>query len=172
MFCEEIVMRFQHIICFILFITFSNSYARDNNEFGFMETDIECNSKKITATSNCIQGEIAGYQICYSQEFIFNQKDGNLIIVKSEGSLVKDEISGAYILDYIASDWTCGYFFENNFIIVKYNNGGNCLDCEFYMLYDLSGVKLTDKKSFDIVSKKIKLVKGWSKNLKRIHLNN
>lgn len=165
-------MRFQHIICFILFITFSNAFARDDNEFGFMKTDIECNSKKITATSNCIKGKISGYQICYSQEFIFNEKNDNLIIVKAEGSLVKDEISGAYILDYIASDWACDYGFKSNFLIVRYSNGGNCLDCEFYMIYNLSGVKLTDKKSFDIVSKKIKLVKGWSRNLKRINLNN
>lgn len=165
-------MRFQYIICFILFITFSNSYARDDNEFGFIKTDIECNSKKITAISNCIKGKISGYQMCYSQEFFFDEKDDHLITVKAEGSLVNDEISGDYILDYIASDWTCGYGIKNNFLIVRYHNGGNCLDCEFYMIYDLSGVKLTDKKSFDIVSKKIKLVKGWRKNLKRINLNN
>lgn len=86
--------------------------------------------------------------------------------------MVKDEISGDCILDYIASDWACDYGFKSNFLIVRYSNGGNCLDCEFYMIYDLSGVKLTDKKSFDIASKKIKLVKWWSKNLKRINLNN
>lgn len=158
----------RYLIVFLLF--YNKAYAIEHSDSYSTTAKITCNSTEITATTTCISGDLAGYPVCQTQEFGFHRENGKSITIKAEGLLIKPESQEAEMLDYLASAWTCATGMNGIYLIVNYYNGGNCSECEFYEIYDLNGTKLTKKrrKSFDITTKKLKIIGGWSKNLKEV----
>jgi hypothetical protein len=122
-------------------------FAESFREIQSATTKILCGGSEITVVTTCSAEMLGGFPSCQEQDFLFHSK-GVSFKVKAAGFLIKPKKSEPRLLDYIASDLACQVnpmSSDENYIVVRYYNGGNCLECELYVVYDLQGNVLMDR---------------------------
>ncbi|WP_348757203.1 hypothetical protein [Candidatus Methylocalor cossyra] len=161
-------MLLQYIKYSILILVFNNALAGESYESRTLTTKIVCNATEVTVTTTCVSGDFGPFPSCQAQDFVFSGKNGTFRI-KGAGILSYHE-SEPPSLDYIATGWACASGLSGkNYLVASYYNGGNCCECELYMIYDLNGKMLTKrtKGSELVVSKKLGLtVQGHMREIK------
>lgn len=143
---------------FFLIFIFCNAIAENAREIRSATTKMQCGNSEVTVVTICGAEMLGGFPSCQEQDFIFYNNEKPFKI-KAAGFLIKANKSEPRLLDYVASDWACQASPDGNYIVVRYYNGGNCLECELHMIYNLQGKVLTDRnnKSFNAIHTKMRL---------------
>lgn len=132
-------------------------------QYYIKESNLSCGSVDIRIVTKCFESQNNLFPACFEQNvsFIDNKNDVILSTIERPGEVALAEL---------AMSWACVTGKNEQFLLIGYYNGGNCEDCEWYELFDLSGHKLASSNnklrdngsdSFEHVHKKLRLPKIW-----------
>jgi hypothetical protein len=111
------------------------------------DADLVCRGVRVALEAHCSGRANPAYPSCQSERLSFiNMKTGKAKTVPGAGALIRGGEGGkgqAKILDGLASGWTCVRGSKSWYIVVRYDNGGNCKHCEWHEIYTLQGKWLT-----------------------------
>jgi hypothetical protein len=126
-------------------------------------TDMYCGGMKIQAVTRCVGESSPAIPDCAEQTFSFvDDATGKKVSSPAAGQLVavknaKGELIGKY-LDALATGWVCARGRTQSYLIVWYNTGGNCPECEWQEILDLNGKKIAS--TLPKTKKNLKSYKG------------
>lgn len=116
-------------------------YAKDHR------AELTCQGVRVTLKTRCAGSTDQPYPSCQSEKLSFrNPKTGKTKVVAGAGVLVRAGDRGrtqAKVLDGLASGWTCSHGSKGWYLVVRYDNGGNCMQCEWHEIYSPQGKWLT-----------------------------
>lgn len=127
------------------------------------ESYLSCNQITIHVKTKCLDNDDNLFPSCLEQKIFFVDKNTN-------GAFSKIEKNSNIALDELAMSWACINGEKEQFLIIGYYNGGNCENCEWYEIFNLSGQKLASSKDklrngkpdfFEKTYKKLGLPKHW-----------
>jgi len=143
------------LIILVLFPNFNLSCAGDPY---VKTTEIKCKDVKVQIKTECLDDTNKAFPNCISQNISFiDYKTGKSITIPSSGKLTKNSYDPIRILDTLVSKLACVEGGNAIYLLIGYYNGGNCEECEWYEILDLSGKNLAS-------SRKIKGLKGKYEN--------
>ncbi len=111
------------------------------------ESELVCGSTKVQVITRCTDDSHPIVPDCVEQKFLFRDlTTGRTFSVPASGQLVT--VKGANdrpigrSLDALATSWRCIKGKSQPYLIIWYNSGGNCEECEWQEILDLTGKRL------------------------------
>jgi hypothetical protein len=109
--------------------------------------ELMCQGVRVTLKTRCAESTAQSYPSCQSEKLSFkNPKTGKTKVVTGAGVLIRGgdrQRTQAKVLDGLASGWTCARGLKGWYLVVRYDNGGNCKQCEWHEIYTPQGKWLT-----------------------------
>lgn len=110
-------------------------------------TELVCQGVQVTLMTRCAESAGEPYPSCQSERLSFrNPKTGKTKVLAGAGVLIRGGERGttrAKVLDGLVSGWTCARGSKGWYVVVRYDNGGNCKQCEWHEIYTTQGKWLT-----------------------------
>lgn len=160
------------LLCYVginILIVFSTlTIAYSANDIYEKKAQLICNDSKINVVTIC-SDDTYSFPFCTEQTFTFiNQITMDRTTIPASGKPYDEiDIHGNKIgrwLDGLATSWQCVKGKSQSYILIGYNNGGNCDECEWVELMDLNGKNIAttkgkkNKKTFDKKMKSIGII--------------
>jgi len=126
--------------------------------------EMMCGDTKVNIITECYD-DSAILPHCTKQDIEFKPKDINKNI--TQATIGKE---GDY---FLATSWACVKGKSQAYLLINYNTGGNCEDCEWTELFDLHGKKMANNrgkttgkanKHFEKIYKQIGLPQSWPRS--------
>ncbi len=126
-----------------------------------------CADTKVRVVTECYDDTDYTPPLCSKQQFQFTDNNTNKTITTPSAGRFSEEFNE------LATSWACIKGRSQYYLLVRYNNGGNCSDCEWFEIVDLHGKKLASdrgktsgnaNKHFKNIYKKIGLPQSWPRS--------
>lgn len=170
----------RNVIVYLLFAVYLLAsitvYAQQNYT---TSAELFCDNVKVQVVTKCVDDSYLSFPFCVEQRFIFtDQKTNKTYNISASGKIVAQVDSRnrkiGEVLDYLAVSMASVKGKTKSYLLVRYYNGGNCGECEWYEIYDLNGSRLATSrgkvtgikyKNFENVYKQIGLPEQWPRLL-------
>jgi hypothetical protein len=133
-------------VIFFIAALFAETIAYSKEPY-LRKNDLTCGNAKIQIITRCTGESNSIIPDCVEQNFWFTDQTTEKTIFKNASGkrvTVKDakgKTIGQY-LDALATGWICAKGKSQLYLIVWYNTGGNCDECEWQEILDLNGKKI------------------------------
>jgi hypothetical protein len=98
--------------------------------------ELVCQGVRVTIKTHCAGSTAQPYPSCESEELSFrNPKTGKTKVLTGAGVWIRTGKTQAKVLDGLATGWTCARGSKGWYLVVRYDNGGNCKQCDWHEIY-------------------------------------